>query len=122
MAVELFTTSSLSRIDAGRIAAAFEGEIKRAEADCKDRPATPKPRKVELHVSIEPIVAEDGSLESCDVTFRIKSSIPSRESKTYNMRAGRHGLSFNELSPEDIHQGTLDDAQSGTGPRKAVKA
>lgn len=49
-----------------------------------------------------------GDLESCDVRFEVKTTIPKRESKTYNMRASAFGaLVFNELSPDDARQGTL---------------
>ena len=37
-------------------------------------------------------------------------SAPARESRSYNMRAKNRGLLFNELSPEDVDQMTIDDA------------
>lgn len=118
MALEKFTTEALSRIDGGRIAAAFELALKRAEVDCKDRPAVKKARRVELIATIEPILGPDGELDSCDVSFTIKDSIPKRESKVFNMTAARSGLMFNEMSAEDARQKTLDEVDAG--PRKVV--
>lgn len=65
-----------------------------------------KARKVTLEITITPEI--DGErLDSCTVEFDIKERIPARSSKAYNMRAGHGGLLFNELSPDDVDQGTI---------------
>jgi hypothetical protein len=111
MAVQKFELKSLSEIDCGRINAAFEHALARCEADCRDRPGTAKTRKVALLINMIPLCDDKGELESVNITFQIKDAIPTRESKTYNMRADRRGLLFNELSPDDIRQGTIDGPQ-----------
>jgi hypothetical protein len=110
MAVEKFNLASLVGIDAGRIKEAFEQAVRRCEDDCRDRPAVDRDRTVTLRASFRPVVGDNGELESCNVDFEINDNIPKRRSKVYNMKAGRHGLLFNELSPEEIRQGTLDEA------------
>lgn len=119
MATQRFSLSALSDLDDGRVRAAFEQAIARCETDCKDRPAVTDSRKVTLSVTLSPIVGEDGEMESCNLQFQVLDSVPKRKSKVYNMKATRAGLVFNELSPDDIHQMTLDQA---SGPREVTHA
>jgi hypothetical protein len=108
MALEKFTLATLAEMDSGRIRVAFEQALKRLEDDLKDRPAVESARKITLLVSLVPVVGDEGDLDSVDVDFKITDSVPKRESKTYNMQATRSGLLFNELSPDDVKQRTLD--------------
>lgn len=114
MAVEKFDLGSLTTIDGGRIREAFEQALKRCRDDCHDRPGVAKARKITLSATLAPVCAPDGSMDSCDVQFEIDDSLPKRVSPTYNMKAARGGLLFNELSREDIRQGTLDDVPGPT--------
>jgi hypothetical protein len=106
--LEKLSLDAICRIDAGRVAVAFEQALRRAEEDCRDRPGVSAARKVSMTVVIEPKATEEGDLSSVDVNCEIKESIPTRKSQTYNMAATPGGLFFNELSPEDINQRTLD--------------
>lgn len=110
MAIEKFDLSSLSTIDEGRIREAFEQALKRARDDCSDRPALAKPRKVNLTATLTPVCDPNGSLSSVTVQFEIEDKLPKRMSNKYDMAITRGGLLFNELSKDDIHQQTLDDA------------
>lgn len=120
MGLEKFSLEALASMDNGRICAAFEHAMKRCESDCKDRPALKEARNVTLAVSLEPVAADNGELESVNLTFKIKDSVPKRCSKSYNMKAVPGGLLFNDLSPEDVRQGTLD--QIGEQGPKEVKS
>ncbi len=125
MALEKFTLATLADMDGGRIRAAFEQALKRIEADCKDRPAVKTGRRLELVLTMTPI-ADYGELDSVDVTFKIRESVPKRESKAYNMQAVAGGLLFNDASPEDVRQKSLDmapkpSAQKETGSRKEAR-
>jgi hypothetical protein len=110
MGIERFDLGSVSKLDSGRIKEAWEQALKRCMDDCKDRPAVADPRKVQLLATVSPVVGDNGELESCDVHFQIADAVPKRKSKIYNMKSKGGALFFNELSPEDIHQRTLDDA------------
>ena len=46
--------ASLQDLDDGRVAVAFQHELKRAVQDCIDRPADKKPRTVTLELAIKP--------------------------------------------------------------------
>lgn len=110
MALEKFALDSLSRIDDGRLAAAFRHALKRCEDDCRDRPAVKDPRRITLHVTLEPVVEDGDDLSSVDVSFKIVDSVPKRQTRKYNMRAVPGGLLFNEASPDEVRQMTLDMA------------
>lgn len=110
MALEKFELGTIDKIDNGRIREAFDQAMRRCEADCKDRPAVKDDRRVRLEVTMSPVIDPDGAMESCDVQFQIVDSVPKRKSKVYNMASTRAGLFFNELSPADAHQGTIDQA------------
>jgi len=107
--IEKFSLKSLADIDAGRVREAFEQAIARCEADCKDRPAVEAARKVTLTVSMSPVIEADGEMGSCNLQFQITDSVPMRKSKVYNMKSARGGLLWNELSPDEINQTTIDE-------------
>jgi len=68
--------------------------------------AVKEARKVKLEVTMTPILDPEGSMESCDVQFQIVDQVPKRKSRVYT----RAGLYFNEMSPDAVHQRTIDDA------------
>lgn len=115
--ITMLTMGTLAEIDNGRLREAFEQALRRAQTDCKDRPALEKARKITLQLSMVPIVGDSGDLESCNVEFQIKEALPPRDTRTFNMAADEAGLYFNDLSPKDIRQRSLDE---GPGPRKVV--
>lgn len=116
MAVQRFDFSALAGIDGGRIKEAWDQAMRRARADCADRPALDRPRKVVLITTLTPVRSPDGTLETVDVQFELDEAMPKRASAKYNMKAVPGGLLFNELSPEDVRQGTLDQC----GPRGSL--
>lgn len=113
MGLEAFTLATIADMDCGRIRVAFEHALARCQDDCKDRPDLKTSRKIALVLHLEP-VCEKGRLESVDVTFKITDTIPKRESKSYNMKAVAGGLLFNEASPDDVRQMTIDMAPKPT--------
>lgn len=120
MALERFELSSLATIDSGRVRAAFDFALERCIADLKDRPNVRAARILTIAVAMAPVSDEEGNLVSGDVKFTIRDNVPKRQSKTYNMTVGRSRLSFNELSPDDARQRTLDELRSprSTEPRE----
>jgi len=119
MALQKFEIDTLAIIDQGRIKEAFDQAFARLVGDCKDRPELKKARQLTLACKIEPRT-EQGSLDSVNVTFEIKELVPNRASRVYNMSAGRGGVLWNELSPDEVRQKTLDMAAKETGPKGKV--
>lgn len=112
MAKETFGAESLMRMDGGRIALAINNELHRVIEDLSDRPADRTARKVIIQIEISPV--GDGSVaDSTKVGFQVKSTVPTKKSRSYSMRVyGGRELQFNEASPSDARQGTLDDIES----------
>lgn len=108
--LEKFDLATLAAMDGGRIREAFEQALNRCRHDCEDRPAVDGARKITLVVSLTPIADDSGELSSVDVAFDLNDRLPKRGSKTYNMQAVTGGLVFNELSPDEVKQKTLDMA------------
>lgn len=110
---------SLADLDDGRIATAFEHEIKRAVQDCYDRPSDKKPRTITLEFQLTPITENNGGVvetEGCHGEFKIKSKVPERRSKTYEFKANKQGhLSFSSNSPDNHDQTTIFDERDATG-------
>lgn len=110
--LEKLELKSLAALDDGRVREAFEQALRRCILDCKDRPAVLDPRSVALVATMVPIISDDGQqLESCNVQFEIHDKIPKRKTKVYNMREKGSNLLFNELSKDDVRQGTLDEPE-----------
>lgn len=111
MAIEKLTLDGIARLDDERIAKAFALALDRARRDCHDRPALEKARKVTLTILMTPCEDEDGSCGTVDVQFELDDNVPKRATRKYNMRSLSTGLWFNELSPDDVRQGTLDQVE-----------
>lgn len=109
MALEHLKLSSLHLLDEGRVERAFALALQRALADCEDRPALPEKRVVALRLNLTPVASPEGRLETCEVEFEVVDAQPKRRSRPYSMRATPTGLFWNELSPDDVRQRTLDE-------------
>ena len=118
MALERFSLATLATMDGGRIKEAFEQLLTQARLDCEDRPNLDGARTVTLKVLLEPIAADTGELQSIDVSCELGIGMPKRSSKTYNMEAVAGALLFNELSPDEIKQKTLDMAPKPSTQRE----
>lgn len=120
MALEKFDLETLAKIDEGRIKNAFELALRRCIDDCNERPAFDKTRKVSLVVMMTPVADEMGNLDEVTVAFDIGETVPKRQSREYSMQVRgktQRSLFFNELSPDDIKQMTIDES----GPRRVAE-
>lgn len=115
MAPKLFNFTSLADFDDGRIREAVDLELNRARLDCEDRPGLKQARKVTLTVILEPESDERGKIADVQVSFDIQARFPKRASRPYTMAAKRGHLVFNDLSPDDPNQMTLDQVGSVKG-------
>lgn len=112
-----FNLNSLGELDSGRVGVAFEQALSRLISDLRDRPGDGAKRNLTLDIAMTPVVDDGGNLTSAKVQCLVKDKIPTRKSRVYDMQATRKGLHFNELSPDDHRQLTIDDAG---GPQQAV--
>lgn len=84
-----------------------------------DRPGDKNARTITLEFNITPIAETNGGMVMCegvDGTFKIKSKVPQRKSKSYGFRANKAGhLIFSTESPEDANQTTIFDDRDEQG-------
>lgn len=113
------TISSLEELDNGRVAKAFQAELRRAVEDCMDRPSDKNAREVVLTLKLKPIAVTDGGVTDCegaDGEFHVKSKVPTRKSKSYAFQTNKKGhLIYSSNNPEDVAQTHIDDINPATG-------
>ncbi len=108
VAREQLKLENLAKLDFGKIPAAFDAEVLRCVADCKDRPLDDKPRKVSLTFNLWPKADVDGTGVVCqdvDVECEVTSTVPKRRTRIYTMRPTHDDkLAFQPDSPENPDQ------------------
>ncbi len=92
--------------------AAFRDAICDCGDDIKRRPGLETKREVHLVMELVPDNPDGtGDVDTAHATFKVWSRIPKHETKVYSVGCQKDGsLTFNEGSPEDVNQGTLDEA------------
>lgn len=104
----------LALVDNGRVKAGFDLALSRAEKDCHDRPSVTKPRTVTLTVQLKPIVDAAGEYDHVAAVFGIGETFPKRSTHAVSMTVANGGLFWNDLSPDEVRQGTIDQAHLPT--------
>jgi len=98
---------NLKNLDFGLVAAAFDTDLQRVVKDLQDRPQDGKKRKVAI---IFELVSIDDHADAISVTAQVKSVIPDRISRPYEMHSKQDGrLEFHSESPENPNQSTITD-------------
>lgn len=111
-----FDFKGLTELDAGRIATAFDQAMVRMYEDLADRATVNKSRTLTVTVSLTPIAGERGELDDVDVDIQLTEKVPARQTKVYRMSAEHGALFFNEESPDNPDQRTLDELAPGAAP------
>ena len=118
MAFQKLTLATIASMDDGRLGEAIDQKIAQVYADLKDRPNLNKDRAVSIKVIFRPVPDDDGQgLVEVFTQFEIKASMPTSTSRRYHCKADRNGMMFNELSPDEANQLTIDDV----GPQGIVE-
>ncbi len=116
MTLHYVNLESLKTLDGGRVSEAFDQAVRRAVADCDDRPAEKKPRVVMLQATLVPIVDEGGMLDGVNCDFQVRDKLPTRKSKVYNFGLKQDGkLFFSDEDPTNHRQLTFGDVDQETG-------
>ncbi len=113
MAMHEFSLESLIELDGGRVPVAFNQAVQRLIKDCEDRPNDKAARKALVELSLSPVCDDHGNLDEVKGSFKVKDTVPSRETKEYSfgVRKSSKGpmLVFNDLSDDNVNQKTIDD-------------
>lgn len=76
--------------------------------DVLARPGIKAPREVVVRMQVAPVCDDNGDLASVNVGYKVQSKIPASSTNTYNAAVMKDGFAVNDLSPENVRQGTLD--------------
>lgn len=115
MAIKQFLLENLLSLDGGRVAAAFNSELKTAALDIEDREMCMKPRTITLICELTPDVVSGGVVETVKAKMLVKTTLPRRTSNPCILALRRQGmLVFNEDARDNPHQQPLlpDDAEA----------
>jgi len=122
MGLMFLDLATLKDLDGGKPAIAFRRAVEDATKDCQDRPTETRPRKIVLELELEPVANEDpefeGTFRAVGVTghFKIKSTIPNRQTRPYSFGLDKQGrLFFSQESPQNVNQATFEDVDPATG-------
>lgn len=115
-AVKQLTLETLPEVARGAVEVAFDRLVAAAIADCIDRPAEKKPRKVSLVIGFSPIpelIGNEYFADRAACKIAIKPSFPQMETGVLDFsiktRAGRAEALFAPDSPESVDQATMFD-------------
>jgi hypothetical protein len=84
-------------------------KLQAAAADCVDRPALKKARKVTLTMSFVPIMQPNGDASTVRRASVVKGNVPDQVSQEHILAVRRNGFAFNPDSPNNPNQLTLID-------------
>ena len=105
----------LADFDDGRVAVAFKRLLERIAYDLDDRPALAKERTVTLKVRFTPVPNETGGLGDVKMEVECGASVPSMRTReiTGRRKEGEPSFRFNDLSPDNPAQRTIDQEMNG---------
>lgn len=114
MAATKLTLASLGDLDKGRVGHCVQNSIEAAVKDCRDRPGLKVARKIIITVMIDPQMDDEDELAGNElldahVNVEVATKFPSRKSRTYSMGLTKRSAIFNELTPDNVRQATIDD-------------
>lgn len=101
--------ADLRRVGRGLLDELFVEELKKILDDVIHRPGVEKARKITIELFVRPIVSQSGTLETVGVSFAINGGLPKNQSDEYHMLCGGGQLTFNDMSPDNVHQMTIDE-------------
>ena len=107
--------ADLAALDGGKLEAAFRARLLQVLDDLRDRPGDEDAREIVLKMKASPVADAQGGLEGLKVWFELAAKVPAGRTRDYSADYQRSpagapvALIYNDLSPEDVGQGTLDE-------------
>lgn len=91
MAAQQLSLGTVSSVDTGEVARAWNTAVERAIRDCSNRPGNPKARKVILQVDFMPTSGVEGTVDDLDVNFLVQERFPAIMTGVITMRVRKRG-------------------------------
>lgn len=109
------TLQNIGEIDSGRVALAFNHNLRLATMDVVDRPGDKSKRKVQLTVEMTPVLDKNtGALDTINNEFVIKTAMPVLRSAAYPMLPDNEGRqTFQPFAPFDPRQSSFSFTDEG---------
>lgn len=110
MNIEFKSLADLEKIDGGLVARAFEKELRGIFDDLRERPALAKAREIIVKLTFVPATDASGTeLVEVKMTAEIAPKRPASKCRELSTRLlGVEKLVYDDLSPNDVHQRTID--------------
>ena len=109
MRCEIESFGDLKNLQQGLYERCFKEYLSRAIADALDRPTLKTPRAIAVRLLLTPVVGNTGALESISLEIEMDGRIPKVRSRPFSTaNLGTKGLVYNDLSPSNVNQGTLE--------------
>ena len=110
---ELHRISDLGVFDDGGLDVVFKRALCRVNEDLIDRPGVSAAREINITLRLTPEVGESGHLANVDIEAELKLKVPCVRTNTIKGRTAPDGrLVYNDLSPDDPMQRTLDEIEA----------
>lgn len=111
MKKKLDSIVALLKINRGVGAVMGRQELDRVMRDLCERPTLKNARTLTMTFTFTPLADPRGILEEVKVSIEANSRTPKMKTRDYSMGVEGDKLIFNDESPEDVKQGTLDEIE-----------
>lgn len=113
MPQKALTLETLSLVDGGAAAVAFNEFLRQAAKDCEDRPVLEKDRTVSINVKMRPKVGSRGDCDSVEVELEVVAKGPAHRTMPYTMDFKHDGsVVFHPDDPQDPQANHLFDKEN----------
>ena len=103
------TLDNLKHLDFGKLSVAFDQHIRRAVADCMDRPGDDHQRKVILTFELTPVISQEADCDYVSLVGQVSSKVPPHRSAPFQCKPRKGGhLIFDSVSADDVDQMSLE--------------
>jgi hypothetical protein len=120
MQAKLTCLEDLAKLDRGTPDRMVREVLQLILADLVDRPALDALRTLTLKVNFKPVSAVEGHLHEIITEVEVSAKIPVKRSPAYSMKPADKGFRYNDLSPDNADQMTLDDVPTGKDKQNNV--
>lgn len=109
MKQQLKTLADLAEAEGGAVRLWFDQALEVVMADLIDRPALNKDRELNIKLLFRPVADQSGALGYTVHKVSVGSKVPGHATRAIAGRPDQGGVVWDDLSPKDPAQMTIDD-------------